>query len=144
MNIPPRGIFILLSVKWYVPEGSPSVTAVQPQHSIAHLQRNGTDMQISSRTELPLTAMSSSGCACCSTEARVAPPTSTDVEVGVEGLTCGGCVGRLERAVKDVHGVDAAAIELVAGGVSRLLITGSPELAAVHDAVRYAGYALTR
>ena len=101
-------------------------------------------MQISSRTELPLTAMSSSGCACCSTEARVAPPTSTDVELGVEGLTCGGCVGRLERVLKDVDGVDAAAIELVAGGVSRLVITGSPELAAVQDAVRYAGYALTR
>ncbi|MFE4082239.1 heavy-metal-associated domain-containing protein [Paenarthrobacter sp. YIM B13468] len=103
-------------------------------------------MQISSRTELPLTATSSSssGCGCCSTEARVAPPTSTDVELGVEGLTCGGCVGRLESAVKDVDGVDAAAIELVAGGVSRLLITGSHELAAVHDAVRDAGFTVTR
>ncbi|MET4901717.1 heavy-metal-associated domain-containing protein [Paenarthrobacter sp. CC6] len=99
-------------------------------------------MQTPSRTELPLTD-SSSGCGCCSTEANPTPPTEAGVEYGVEGLTCGGCVANVERAVKAVDGVDTAAVGLVPGGVSRLIITGSAGPSAVRDAVTSAGYSLT-
>ncbi|MCX8454837.1 heavy-metal-associated domain-containing protein [Paenarthrobacter ureafaciens] len=99
-------------------------------------------MQTPSRTELPLVA-DSSGCGCCSTEARTAPPAEKGVEYGVEGLTCGGCVARVEKAVLSLDGVESAAVELVPGGVSRLVIAGPAELSAVREAVASAGYALT-
>lgn len=98
-------------------------------------------MQTPSRTELPLTD-SSSGCGCCSTETPSAPLTEAGVEYGVEGLTCGGCVASVQRSVSAVDGVESATIDLVPGGVSRLVITGSAEPSAVKDAVTSAGYSL--
>ncbi|NHW49322.1 MULTISPECIES: heavy-metal-associated domain-containing protein [unclassified Paenarthrobacter] len=98
-------------------------------------------MQTPSRTELPLTA-SSSGCGCCSTELPSAPATETGVEYGVEGLTCGGCVASVQRSVSAVDGVESASVDLVPGGVSRLIITGSADPSAVRDAVTSAGYSL--
>ncbi|MEV7458122.1 heavy-metal-associated domain-containing protein [Pseudarthrobacter oxydans] len=98
-------------------------------------------MQTPSRTELPLAA-GSSGCGCCSSEARPVPPAETGVEYGVEGLTCGGCVAGVEKAVLSLGGVESAAVELVPGGVSRLVITGPAELSAVRVAVASAGYSL--
>lgn len=108
---------------------------------IASSAMNGTDMQTPPRTELSLTA-SSSGCGCCSTEAPSAPSTEAGVEYGVEGLTCGGCVASVQRSVSTVEGVDSATVDLVPGGVSRLVITGSAEPSAVKDAVTSAGYSL--
>ncbi|MCM0616565.1 heavy-metal-associated domain-containing protein [Paenarthrobacter sp. TYUT067] len=99
-------------------------------------------MQTPSRTELPLAA-SSSGCGCCSTDPRPTLPIETGVEYGVEGLTCGGCVASVERAVKALDGVDTASVDLVPGGISRLIITGSAGPSAVRDAVTSAGYGLT-
>ncbi|MFJ6456073.1 heavy-metal-associated domain-containing protein [Paenarthrobacter sp. NPDC091669] len=98
-------------------------------------------MQTPPRTELSLTA-SSSGCGCCSTEAPSASSTEAGVEYGVEGLTCGGCVASVQRSVSTVEGVDSATVDLVPGGVSRLVITGSAEPSAVKDAVTSAGYSL--
>ncbi|WP_311214581.1 MULTISPECIES: heavy-metal-associated domain-containing protein [unclassified Arthrobacter] len=98
-------------------------------------------MQTSSRTELPMTA-SSSGCGCCSTEAPTVVPAPTDVEYGVEGLTCGGCVARVERAVNDLEGVDRASVEFVPGGISRLVIRGAAGRSAVKDALSSVGYSL--
>jgi copper chaperone len=100
-------------------------------------------MQTPARTELPLTAASSSGCGCCSTETRTTVPVQADLEYGVEGLTCGGCVARVEKAVNALDGVDTATVELVRGGISRLVITGSAEPSAVQDAVGSAGYSLS-
>ncbi|MCT9870817.1 heavy-metal-associated domain-containing protein [Paenarthrobacter aurescens] len=99
-------------------------------------------MQTPSRTELPLTA-SSSGCGCCSTNTRPTPPIETGVEYGIEGLTCGGCVTSVERAVKALEGVDTAFVDLVPGGLSRLVVTGTAGPSAVRDAVTSAGYSLT-
>ncbi|MFJ5956229.1 heavy-metal-associated domain-containing protein [Paenarthrobacter sp. NPDC092416] len=100
-------------------------------------------MQTPSWIQLPLTAASSLRCGCCSDEARTTPPAETGIEYGVEGLTCGGCVASIERAVKAVDGVDTASVELVPGGVSRLIITGSAGSPAVQHAVMSAGYSLT-
>lgn len=101
-------------------------------------------MQTPSRTELPLTSASSAGCGCCSTEAGQTPQeTTTGVAYSLEGLTCGSCKTRVEKAVNAVGGVDAAAVELVPGGVSRLLVSGSAAPAAIREAVTSAGYSLT-
>lgn len=103
-----------------------------------------TDMQTPSRTELPLTSTSSAGCACCSaTQTLAAPSPVAGVEYGVEGLTCGGCVSKVERAVANVDGVDSAAIELIPGGVSRLLVTGTAGSDTIAAAVTAAGYGIT-
>jgi copper chaperone CopZ len=100
-------------------------------------------MQTPPRTELPLTA-SASGCGCCSTEAtRNLRENDAGVEYNLEGLTCGGCVASVQRALSALDGVDAATIDLVPGGVSCLTVTGSAAISAVRDAVTSAGYCLT-
>lgn len=99
-------------------------------------------MNTPSHIQLPLTATSSCGC-CSTSEARSVPSAPSGVEYGVEGMTCGGCAGRVESAVKNVEGVDSATIELVPGGVSSLVVTGSAGSAAISQAVTAAGYSLT-
>ncbi|MFJ4228543.1 heavy-metal-associated domain-containing protein [Paenarthrobacter nicotinovorans] len=101
-------------------------------------------MQTPSRTELPLTSTSSPGCACCSTSRTLTDPsTVAGVEYAVEGLTCGGCVSKVERALATVDGVDSATVELIPGGVSRLLVTGTAESDTITAAVAAAGYGIT-
>lgn len=94
------------------------------------------------RKELPL-ASSASGCGCCTTSAAESPTVSGDVEYAVEGLTCGHCVATVEKVVTALAGVDAAAVDLVPGGRSRLVVTGSVTDAAVQDAITSAGYSLS-
>lgn len=104
---------------------------------------NGTDMQTPSRTELPLTS-SSSDCACCSTDKGIATGAkAAGAEYPLEGLTCGGCVASVEKAVAAVKGVDTATVELAPAGVSRLVVSGPADPSAVRDAVTSAGYSLT-
>jgi copper chaperone len=97
---------------------------------------------IENRTELPLLT-SAVGRSCCSTEAEPADAsTPVGVEFSLEGLTCGHCVDTVQRAVLAVDGVDSASVGLVAGGRSRLAISGAADEAAVRDAVTAAGYSL--
>ncbi|TVU62008.1 heavy-metal-associated domain-containing protein [Paenarthrobacter nitroguajacolicus] len=65
------------------------------------------------------------------------------VEYAIEGLTCGGCVASVEKAVAALDGVDTATVALVPGGISRLTVAGPAGLSAVRDAVASAGYSLT-
>jgi copper chaperone len=97
---------------------------------------------IENRTELPLLT-SAVGRSCCSTKAEpVNAQTPAGVEFSLEGLTCGHCVDTVQRAVLAVDGVDSASVRLVAGGRSRLAISGAADDAAVRDAVTAAGYSL--
>jgi copper chaperone CopZ len=101
-------------------------------------------MHTPSRTELPLTS-SGSGCACCSTNSRETPAEkAAGVEYAVEGLTCGGCVATVEKAVTAIDGVDTATVELVPGGISRLIVSGPAGTSEIQDAVISAGYSLTK
>jgi copper chaperone len=94
------------------------------------------------RKELPL-AFSASGCSCCSAQApEESLATAGGAEYALEGLTCGHCVETVRKAVTAIDGVGAASVELVAGGRSRLVVSGSVADAAVRDAVSSAGYAL--
>jgi len=94
-----------------------------------------------SRQELPLVS-SASGCGCCSTGAAEDSVTSSDAEYALDGLTCGHCVATVQKAVTAVDGVADASVELVPGGRSRLVVSGSAPAAAVRDAVTSAGYSL--
>lgn len=117
----------------------------QPFNPSAHwtfVKRMETDMPgIGNRTELPQ-ATPHGGRGCCS---PATPPrqSTADAEFGVEGLTCGHCVETVRKAATSVEGVNAAAVELVAGGKSRLLISGSADPAQIRDAVASAGYTIS-
>jgi copper chaperone len=96
------------------------------------------------RTELPLLT-SAVGCSCCSSSTEAEPVNGqalAGVEFSLEGLTCGHCVDTVQRAVLAVDGVDSASVRLVAGGRSRLAISGAADDAAVRDAVTAASYRL--
>lgn len=91
------------------------------------------------RKALPLTG---SGCDCCSTTAGAnREANAPGIEHALEGLTCGHCVITVEKAVAAVEGVDSAAVELVTGGRSRLVVSGAADHAAVRDAVTSPGTA---
>jgi copper chaperone len=94
-----------------------------------------------SRQEFPLVS-SAAGCGCCATGAAEGSVTSGDAEYTLEGLTCGHCVATVQKAVTAVDGVADASVELVPGGRSRLVVSGSAPAAAVRDAVTSAGYSL--
>jgi copper chaperone len=95
-----------------------------------------------SRQELPLVS-SAPGCGCCSTgAANESLSVAGDAEYALEGLTCGHCVTTVRKAVTAVDGVADASVELVPGGLSRLIVSGSAPEAAVRDAVTSAGYSL--
>ncbi|MBW4096422.1 MAG: heavy-metal-associated domain-containing protein [Acidobacteria bacterium] len=73
----------------------------------------------------------------------MALPVSEGSVYSIEGLACGHCVQIVEKAVASVDGVESAAVELVAGGTSRLAVTGAASADAVRDAGAGAGYSLT-
>lgn len=95
------------------------------------------------RTELPIIAAENAGCSCCSTPSAKQPsPQAEGADYSVTGLTCGHCVQTVEKAVAALDGVTSAAVELVAGGTSRLSVSGPHTEASVRDAVTAAGYNL--
>ncbi|WP_064710700.1 heavy metal translocating P-type ATPase [Rhizobium bangladeshense] len=60
-------------------------------------------------------------------------------EFGIEGMSCASCVARVERAIKAVHGVDAASVNLA---TERATVTfkDTVNAAAVLQAIESAGY----
>ena len=57
----------------------------------------------------------------------------------VTGMTCGHCVAAVTSEVSKVPGAGEVAVDLASG---TLTVSGSPDDAAVRDAVDEAGYAL--
>ncbi|MHB2169001.1 heavy metal translocating P-type ATPase [Alsobacter sp. R-9] len=62
------------------------------------------------------------------------------IDIPVGGMTCASCVGRVERALKQVEGVDAATVNLATERAQVLLKPGVRDIAPVADAIRRAGY----
>jgi copper chaperone len=62
----------------------------------------------------------------------------------VSGMTCGHCVAAVTEEITALDGVTAVDIDLVAGGDSRVTVTGTAPLAedAVRGAIQEAGYEL--
>lgn len=61
------------------------------------------------------------------------------VSLTIEGMTCGSCVGRVERALKAVPGVVSATVNLAAE-TADVTVLGEVDLAALLQAVETAGY----
>ncbi|MCA9573197.1 MAG: cation transporter, partial [Myxococcales bacterium] len=65
------------------------------------------------------------------------PVAPSALELGVEGMTCGGCVRRVDAAVRAVDGVQDVAVSLEEATVR---VTGAASLETVREAVRAAGF----
>ncbi|OKX85562.1 heavy-metal-associated domain-containing protein [Corynebacterium glutamicum] len=95
----------------------------------------------------PLLPLASDGCGCCAPStpsATVSAPAvaaATDATpegpttYQVTGMTCGHCAGNVTEAVSALPQVD-----LIAGGVSIVTVTGSVPLETVHRAIEETGY----
>src|SRR5439155_11527563 len=70
---------------------------------------------------------------------ETATPTLERVELGVTGMHCAACVSRVEKAIRSVPGVVDAEVGLATES-ARVRFAGAPDVPAVQDAVRAAGY----
>jgi Au+-exporting ATPase len=73
-------------------------------------------------------------------DAGYAPVAGGTVDLAVEGMTCASCVGRIERALAAVPGVESVQVNLAS---ERATVSGSADPAALIRAVVAAGYAAT-
>ncbi|MDR3534411.1 MAG: heavy metal translocating P-type ATPase [Rhodopila sp.] len=67
---------------------------------------------------------------------------ATELDIGVEGMTCASCVRRVENAVRKVPGVADVSVNL-ATEQARVTFNGKPDAAAAAQAVRDAGYGIS-
>ncbi len=67
-------------------------------------------------------------------------PASATLDLGVGGMTCASCVGRVERALKRVPGVQDATVNLATESARVLFAPGAQAEAQIRRAVRDAGY----
>ena len=67
---------------------------------------------------------------------------TTNLELGVTGMTCASCVTRVERALRGVPGVTAASVNLATERASVTYLPGMAGLPAFKAAVQEAGYDL--
>lgn len=59
------------------------------------------------------------------------------LKLKVSGMTCGHCVSAVTKAVKAVPAVETVVVDLAQGEVT---VTGSPDMAAVKEAISKEGY----
>jgi copper chaperone len=64
--------------------------------------------------------------------------------VNVSGMTCGHCVTSVTEELTELEGVESVDVDLVAGGVSPVVVNSSRELSAdeIEKAVEEAGYSV--
>lgn len=64
--------------------------------------------------------------------------------VNVSGMTCGHCVMSVTEELTELDGVESVDVDLVAGGVSPVVLTSSRELSEdeIKEAVEEAGYSV--
>ena len=94
-----------------------------------------------------LSPMASHGCSCCGPASRAdtaSIPAASDSSAGgsspsyqVTGLTCGHCAKSVTQALSQVDNVQ---IDLAAGGVSTVTVTGVVPPEMVRRAIEEAGY----
>ncbi|WP_281262225.1 heavy metal translocating P-type ATPase [Acuticoccus kandeliae] len=68
---------------------------------------------------------------------RARPAAESSVDLRIEGMTCASCVGRVERALSKLPGVDAVAINLA---TERAHIVGDVDPAILKEAVEQSGF----
>ncbi|NNA87870.1 heavy metal translocating P-type ATPase [Pseudomonas gessardii] len=69
------------------------------------------------------------------------PMASSRLSLPVEGMTCASCVGRVERALKAVPGIDSAAVNLATERAD-ITFSGQADPQAAVSAIERAGYAV--
>ena len=62
---------------------------------------------------------------------------SSKVEVDVNGMTCGGCVSRLQKVLSEIEGVDSAAVTLEPG---KAIVVGTVSPQRVEEGIVHAGF----
>lgn len=67
------------------------------------------------------------------------PDAAQTIKLSIEDMTCASCVRRVERAIQKVPGVSVASVNL-ATERAEVTFDGAPDIAAVAEAVRDAGY----
>ncbi len=73
--------------------------------------------------------------------ARVTAPASTTITLAIENMTCGGCMRKVEKALRDVPGVSSARANLSARRATAVLSDERPGAAApLIDALAAAGF----
>lgn len=103
---------------------------------------------MSERIELGLKDVTA-GCACCATGGKeavdVTAASAVTRQVLVEAMTCSHCVASVTEELTAIEGVDTVAIDLNAGGASRVTIHSRSDIDgdAIAAAVEEAGYALS-
>jgi copper chaperone len=60
-----------------------------------------------------------------------------EIVIKIEGMSCGHCKAAVEKALKEVAGVTSAAVNLEK---KEAVVTGSAELAALHQAIEEVGF----
>jgi Cu+-exporting ATPase len=70
-------------------------------------------------------------------------PEVCEIDLNVSGMTCASCVGRVEKALKNVPGVVDASVNLASGRAHVNLSTNGPTASALTTAVITAGYEAT-
>src|SRR3546814_16456365 len=63
------------------------------------------------------------------------------VELAIEGMSCASCVGRIEKALKNVPGVLEASVNPATDKVVVVALAGAVPVSAPEDAIRAAGAA---
>ncbi len=69
-----------------------------------------------------------------------AMPSNESIRLRIHGMTCGGCVARVERALRSVAGVADARVNLATEQAVVVLGDPAPSRKALVDAVRHVGY----
>ncbi|WP_438353905.1 heavy-metal-associated domain-containing protein [Microbacterium sp. CJ88] len=99
------------------------------------------------RIDLGLTDINS-GCGCCASPvavtATVAATGAVTEEILVAGMTCAHCVSRVTEKLTGIEGVQNVAVDLHAGGASRVTVYSATPLSAdaMSAAVKDAGYGM--
>lgn len=65
---------------------------------------------------------------------------STRIDLGIEGMTCASCVGRIERAIRSVPGVAEVAVNLGSEHAQVTFANAKADIEAVAAAIEKAGY----
>jgi copper chaperone CopZ len=60
--------------------------------------------------------------------------------IQIRGMTCAACVGRVEKILKSVPGVDDAVVNLATSKATLSHVSSAFDLKAVNDALEDAGY----
>jgi copper chaperone CopZ len=71
---------------------------------------------------------------------NIEPEVWETLEVGIVGMTCDNCAGRVEKALRGISGVNEVRVDRQAALARVTFDPRKTTLPALHDAVRQSGY----